>query len=82
MAAALLTGFAYTAVHTSAAMAARWPASREGERVLAEARILTIPVAWECGTTFDASLPLDPRAGGARVTARLFQFLEDALHGR
>lgn len=71
MAAALLTGFAYTAVHTSAAMAARWPASREGERVLAEARILTIPVARESGTSFDASLALDPRAGGARLTARL-----------
>lgn len=71
MAAALLTGFACAAVHTSAAMAARWPVTRDGERVLVEARILTIPVAGEFGTTFDAALVIDPRAGGAPLTARL-----------
>ncbi|MBV6416180.1 MAG: hypothetical protein CMLOHMNK_00711 [Steroidobacteraceae bacterium] len=68
---ALIIGCASTALHVAAASAARWPAARDGERVLATARVLTIPVAGEFGTTFDAALALDPRMGGARLTARL-----------
>lgn len=68
---ALLAGGAYTALHVSAAIDGRWPPARDGERVLATARVLTIPVAGESGTTFDAALALDPRAGGATLTARL-----------
>lgn len=68
---AALIGCMCTALHVSAARAARWPEARDGERVLALARVLTIPVAGEFGTTFDAALALDPRMGGARLTARL-----------
>ncbi|MGD9597277.1 MAG: DNA internalization-related competence protein ComEC/Rec2 [Steroidobacteraceae bacterium] len=67
----LLVGGAYTALHVSASIAARWPLARDGERVLATARILTIPVAGEFGTSFDAALALDPRMGGTTLTARL-----------
>lgn len=68
---ALVAGFGFAALHVQAALAMRWPEARERERVLVEARVLTIPVAGERGTTFDAALVLDPRAGGARVMARM-----------
>lgn len=69
--AALLAGLAYAALHVSATVATRWPAARDGERVLAEARILSIPAAGEFGLAFDAALALDPRAGGGRLDARI-----------
>ncbi|MGE0583044.1 MAG: DNA internalization-related competence protein ComEC/Rec2 [Steroidobacteraceae bacterium] len=68
---ALLIGLAYTALHVCAAVAARWPIARDGERVLVEARILSIPVAGEFGTTFDAALAPDPRARFGGFKARV-----------
>lgn len=71
LAGALLAGFVYVALHAAATLALRWPAARDGERVLADARILSIPVVGESGTRFDAALLLDPRAGGGQLRARL-----------
>jgi len=71
VAAWLLAGLAHAAVTTSLRLAERWPAARSGERVLAVAKIASIPVDEAHGTTFDALLALDPRAGGQRLRARL-----------
>ncbi len=71
LAIALGVGLAWTSMHVAAAVAARWPAARDGERLLVVARVLTIPVDGEFGTTFDAALEFDPRAGARRLEARL-----------
>lgn len=71
LATATLAGLALAAIDASARLAARWPEARDGERVLASARIVSIPVDGEYGTGFDAALDIDPRAGGQALRARL-----------
>lgn len=67
----LLAGLMLSAVTTAQRLAERWPQARSGERVLALARIVSIPVDEEYGTAFDAALALDPRAGGQQLRARI-----------
>lgn len=71
LAAWTLAGLLHAAVTTSLRLAERWPQARSGERVLAIARIASIPVDEEYGTAFDAALTLDPRAGGHKLRARI-----------
>jgi competence protein ComEC len=68
---ALLAGFALTTVRTAGQIGDRWPAQRDGERVLAVARIVSIPVAETHGMSFDAELALNERAERRHLRARV-----------
>lgn len=62
---------AFTTLDVQQQIAQRWPPEREGERVLADARIASLPVFDAEGARFDAELALDPRMGGQSLRARI-----------
>jgi competence protein ComEC len=62
MAACAVLGFALTAAHANTYLEKRWPDARDGERILAEVIVDTIPVSHGDAWSFDA--------GGYRVISR------------